>query len=58
MVNYGQSPNMIAMRLRSYLLRGPYLLFLPSLLLVIIDLLLYPTAVDERRWEWENPGSY
>ena len=58
MVNYGQSPNMIGMTLWSYFLGGPFLLFLPSLLLVVIDLVLDPIAVDERRWEWQNPGSY
>jgi len=58
MVNYSQSPNMIAIASRSYFLRGTSLLFLPSLLLMIIDLVLDPIAVDEKRWKWENPGSY
>ena len=34
------------------------ILFIPSILLVAIDLVLDPIAVDEKRWFWENPGSY
>ena len=58
MINYGQSSNMITATLRLYFSRELFLLFLPSLLLVIIDLVFDPIAVDEKRWKWENPGSY
>lgn len=38
--------------------RGMVILLIPSLLLTILDLVLDPIAVDEKRWEWEIPGLY
>ncbi len=34
------------------------LLVLPSFLMLLLDLVLDPIAVDEKRWGWEKPGSY
>ena len=34
------------------------LLFLPSILMVLLDLVLDPIAVDEKRWSWKKPGAY
>ena len=34
------------------------LLVLPSVLMLLLDLVLDPIAVDEKRWGWEKPGSY
>ena len=34
------------------------LLFLPSILMVLLDLVLDPIAVDEKRWSWKRPGAY
>lgn len=37
----------------------PILLFISSsLLLMALDVVLDPIAVDEGRWKWENPGSF
>ena len=33
-------------------------LFFPSILLVFLDLVLDPIAVDEKRWMWKKSGSY
>ena len=38
--------------------QGVVILLIPSLLLTILDLVLDPIAVDEKRWEWEIPGLY
>jgi uncharacterized membrane protein len=38
--------------------RGMVILMIPSLLLTILDLVLDPIAVDEKRWEWKTPGPY
>ena len=34
------------------------LLFLPSILMVLLDLILDPIAVDEKRWSWKKSGVY
>ena len=34
------------------------LLFLPSILMVLLDLVLDPIAVDEKRWSWKKSGAY
>jgi len=34
------------------------LLFLPSILMVLLDLILDPIAVDEKRWSWKKSGAY
>ncbi len=34
------------------------LLLLPSILMVLIDLILDPIAVDEKRWSWKKSGAY
>ena len=34
------------------------LLLLPSILMVLLDLVLDPIAVDEKRWSWKESGSY
>ena len=34
------------------------LLLLPSILMVLIDLILDPIAVDEKRWGWKKSGAY
>ena len=34
------------------------LLLLPSILMVLLDLILDPIAVDEKRWSWKKPGAY
>ena len=34
------------------------LLLLPSTLMVLIDLILDPIAVDEKRWSWKKSGTY
>ena len=34
------------------------LLFLPSILMVLLDLILDPIAVDEKRWSWKRSGAY
>jgi len=33
-------------------------LLLPSILMVLLDLILDPIAVDEKRWSWKKPGTY
>ena len=34
------------------------LLLLPSILMVLLDLILDPIAVDEKRWSWKKSGPY
>ena len=34
------------------------LLLLPSILMVLLDLILDPIAVDEKRWSWKKSGAY
>ncbi len=34
------------------------LLLFPSILMVLLDLVLDPIAVDEKRWKWNKPGAY
>ena len=34
------------------------LLFFPSILMVLLDLVLDPIAVDEKRWSWNKSGAY
>ena len=34
------------------------LLLLPSILMVLLDLVLDPIAVDEKRWSWKKSGAY
>ena len=34
------------------------LLFFPSILMVLLDLVLDPIAVDEKRWKWKKSGAY
>tara|TARA_Y100001970_G_scaffold285430_1_gene405099 strand:+ start:54 stop:485 length:432 start_codon:yes stop_codon:yes gene_type:complete len=43
-----------------YLLNNQNITFLifPSILLVFLDLILDPIAVDEKRWMWKKSGSY
>jgi len=38
--------------------KGMVILIIPSFLLTILDLVLDPIAVDEKRWEWKIPGHY
>ena len=42
----------------SYSNQSLIFLFIPSLLLMIVDLVLDPIAVDEKRWGWGKPGAY
>tara|TARA_B100000073_G_scaffold241454_1_gene202468 strand:- start:59 stop:850 length:792 start_codon:yes stop_codon:yes gene_type:complete len=35
-----------------------YFIILTSIFVVLLDLVLDPIAVDEKRWEWQSPGSY
>jgi uncharacterized membrane protein len=42
----------------SYSNQNLIFLFIPSLLLMIVDLVLDPIAVDEKRWGWGKPGAY
>ncbi len=33
-------------------------IIIPSLMVMFVDLILDPIAVDENRWHWNNPGQY